>query len=480
MPPKTAGASSSANPSKKKQKHSAARPQSTMGLTKLTSQQKEFFNTVTQRGLRQTKFPSIRILKALGLDQPVKFLLGRVGLEGLLQKEAPTYDRLTYEFLSTLSKDEDDSGKFITFHVNDQPFKMSYDDVRDAFGWRDVSDDAYLTTRSFNPAAFFSTITPGLQWDNNRKASSLPHPALRYITVVLNMTIFCVEASNLPSATLKALWAMTAAGKGCPDWVDIFVHRCIHLRGSEKGNIDMGGMVTLLVDWLISDGQIETDCMDWPDEVVGKKDKEPRLDREQLKTRDMLWYEDVKGQPVKYIWLYGLPGKQKPFYMALPQPRTMIHENTTVQQLYLDPDEKFRPAIEEILGQKLPQRVQENDDTDEDEDETDEEGDDNDDDEEGNDNLDDATTDEPQVGTPFATRFQRLEDQYTSLQSQVDGLEDQIGDMGLMVSAMNQYFLSQPGYINPAIAIEENRRERAAARAARRLGAHHPGGSSHL
>ncbi|KAL2923205.1 hypothetical protein RDABS01_014696, partial [Bienertia sinuspersici] len=197
------------------------------------------------------KFADPIALRELGLRAPVQRLMGKVGLQGFLNYEARTYKRYTLEFLSTLTKGGDEEGPFITFHLNDEEQKMYYNEVMEAFGWDYVADDDFIAPRVFNEAIFYGHITNGLVWHARCKSSSIPHPALRFVHRLLVMTLFCHgEPTHLPKFDLKCLWAMTLEGVGCPDWVEIFVANCLELLRKENGKISMGGMVTLLANYL--------------------------------------------------------------------------------------------------------------------------------------------------------------------------------------------------------------------------------------
>ena len=65
------------------------------------------------------------------------------------------------------------------------------------------------------------------------------------------MKFFCYgEPSRVSKPELAAMRPFLEYDQGIPDWVDIFVGRCIDVQESDKGKIDMGGMVTLLVMYL--------------------------------------------------------------------------------------------------------------------------------------------------------------------------------------------------------------------------------------
>ena len=65
------------------------------------------------------------------------------------------------------------------------------------------------------------------------------------------MTIFCHgKSSGVFKPELAWMRLFLEFDKSTPDWVSIFVARCIEVQESERGKIGMGGMVTLLVLYL--------------------------------------------------------------------------------------------------------------------------------------------------------------------------------------------------------------------------------------
>ena len=100
--------------------------------------------------------------------------------------------------------------------------------------------------------SFWMAITGNRPYPSSgNKISYVYHPALRYIFRFLSMKFFCYgEPSGVSKPELAAMRPFLEYDQGIPDWVDIFVGRCIDVQESDKGKIDMGGMVTLLVMYL--------------------------------------------------------------------------------------------------------------------------------------------------------------------------------------------------------------------------------------
>ncbi|KAL2939081.1 Methylenetetrahydrofolate--tRNA-(uracil-5-)-methyltransferase TrmFO 1 [Bienertia sinuspersici] len=448
-----------------------------MGLQNLTNDQKLNWERLTKpgRAIQETKFADPIALRELGLRAPVQRLMGKVGLQGFLNYEARTYERYTLEFLSTLTKGRDEEGPFITFHLNDEEQKMYYDEVMEAFGWEYVADDDFLAPGVFNEAIFYGHITNGLVWHARCKSSSIPHPALRFVHRLLAMTLFCHgEPTHLPKFDLKCLWAMTPEGVGCPDWVEIFVANCLELSRKEKGKISMGGMVTLLANYLDIGVPTDEEGNSLLQHIRTIEDRYLHTrpsnvyNFEQLKRASMLW---IAPQGAHYVWLYGANSVK---YMSLPQRnRTNITAETSMAQLYLTPDEQYQAGVEEELGRAPPQQQRQGHGG-------------------GQPHVQQAQgggfqeqVEPPIWQTMFNARMDAFESTQHSMemrldhmQYQMDGFEDNMYSMSSMVSAMNQFYVSHyPDYHDPSAEIELRRQQRQAERANRR-GYREPGGPS--
>ncbi|KAL2901813.1 3-(3-hydroxy-phenyl)propionate/3-hydroxycinnamic acid hydroxylase, partial [Bienertia sinuspersici] len=317
----------------------------TMGLQNLTNDQKMNWERLTKlgRAIQETKFAHPIALRELGLRAPVQWLMGKVGLQGFLNYEARTSKRYTLEFLSTLTKGGDEEGPFITFHLNDEEQKMYYNEVMEAFGWDYVVDDDFI-------APGFSTKPYSM--------ATLQMDCPSICSPVLAMTLFCHgEPTHLPRFDLKCLWAMTPEGVGCPDWVEIFVTNCLELARKEKGKISMGGMVTLLANYLDIGVPTDDEGNSLLQHLGTIEDRYLHTrpsnvyNFEQLKRASMLW---IAPQGAHYVWLYGANSVK---YMSLPQRnRTNITAETSMAQLYLTPNEKYQVGVEEELGRAPPQQ----------------------------------------------------------------------------------------------------------------------------
>ena len=473
-----------------------------MGLRNLSTAQMANWVRVTnpRREVQETKFLHIPTLETLKLRRPVARLLGKVGLKDFLGAKAQTYVRYTLEFLATLERGVDEEGPFITFNLNDVLRKMYYPEVMEAFGWDYVVDDDFNSPEVFEEATFFSQVTNGLVWHSRVRSSSFPHPALRLVHRFLAMTVFCnAEPTNVPKLDLRCLWAMTPQGLGCPDWVHIFVGKVINLRTREKGHFSFGGMVTLLADYLNVDLPVDNhgNPLLFPLGDPGTRYTFPSNEYNvaQLKTCGMIWKTPNVSD---LVWTFGPNGVR---YMAVPQPnKTDIPPDASHPMLYVPPDRQYMAEVQfelnKILGGQQEQQAQQE-----------ESGE-----EEGEDvghyrglgrgqgrgqargrgrvgtsgqgvHLEEqeqgwqATMD--QRMNRFEIAQNSMELRLDQMQHQFDSFEDNVFSMSSMVSAMNQFYVSQyPNYNDPTQEIERRRQQRLQERASRRHGSRDPGGPS--
>jgi ATHILA ORF-1 family protein len=164
---------------------------------------------------------------------------------------ADVYPRLTFEFLVTLTRHESSKGRYITFNALNMVYSMSYLDVAGAFNWV-LRNNEYVVPSEADIMSFWLAITGNRVYrGSGNKISHVYHPAMWYIFRFLSMTIFCHgEPGGVTKPELAAMRSFLVYDQGTPDWVDIFVERCLAVRNADRGKIGMGGMVTLLVMFL--------------------------------------------------------------------------------------------------------------------------------------------------------------------------------------------------------------------------------------
>ena len=107
----------------------------------------------------------------------MRTLLRKVGLEGFLERNTPTYARMTLEFLATLRRERDNRTReeAILFNIHDQSHLMTFTQLRDALGIIDLQDENY---GAFEKFAFWQLISNST-WEARLKLSAIPQPTLR-------------------------------------------------------------------------------------------------------------------------------------------------------------------------------------------------------------------------------------------------------------------------------------------------------------
>ena len=201
-----------------------------------------------KRVLLPTKFVDKSVLRNLGLFNGVHTLLEWRGLHGFMDVVAPVYPRLTLEFLSTQTRHESFEGNYLVFHAFNYVYTMPYHEIARAFNWV-IRDDEYVVHEERVIMGFWLASTANHPYrTSGNKISQIYHPAHRYIFRFLVMTIFGQEEpKGFSKGELACLRPFVYDDQGTPDWVDIFVGRCLSIPSSTKGKLAIGGMITLLV-----------------------------------------------------------------------------------------------------------------------------------------------------------------------------------------------------------------------------------------
>ena len=56
------------------------------------------------------------------------------------------------------------------------------------------------------------------------------------------------EPTGVSLGELGCLWTMLGQNRGHPNWVSLFIEKCLHVQNSKSGKLSMGGMITLLAE----------------------------------------------------------------------------------------------------------------------------------------------------------------------------------------------------------------------------------------
>ena len=159
-----------------------------MGLQNLDKSAQERWRNLVQPGriIQSTRFCDLQTLRNIGLEDSVRTLMRKVGLEEFLEKNAPTHARMTLEFLATLRRGRDNRTReeAILFNINNQSYLMTFTQLRNALGIIDLQDENY---GAFEKVAFWQLISNS-NWEARLRLSVIPDPALRYAIRLLSST----------------------------------------------------------------------------------------------------------------------------------------------------------------------------------------------------------------------------------------------------------------------------------------------------
>ena len=124
---------------------------------------------------------------------------------------------------------------------------MTLTQLRAALGIIDLQDENY---GAFEKVAFWQLISNSTR-EARLKLSVIPHPALRYTIRLLASTFLAQgEATNLGNDLKKVLWNLTLEGRGCSDWLDIWICKCTEKGCVTKGKLSIEGMVSIIASYL--------------------------------------------------------------------------------------------------------------------------------------------------------------------------------------------------------------------------------------
>uniref|UniRef100_A0A803NES9 Arabidopsis retrotransposon Orf1 C-terminal domain-containing protein n=1 Tax=Chenopodium quinoa TaxID=63459 RepID=A0A803NES9_CHEQI len=254
---------------------------------------------ISRRRVRPTKFYDEGVAEALGIGDDVRMLFEGCGLGNWLDLSAPTYKRLTLEFLSTLQvqRDNNRSPHRLTFQLMNTQHNLNIKRVNQAFGWpiNGTIGPKDRPLRNYCAGEFWRKIT-GLFDYNPRtdKATAIIHPAFRMSQrTIANTTFARGDSSGVVSTReLHFLWHLSEGSTT----LDVEAWLVDHIEdvATRSGNITIGGMITIIASAL---------NLDFADKQVCPRPTQ--LDMQSLRT--MRWVADAEG-PHPYLWhVSGLP-----------------------------------------------------------------------------------------------------------------------------------------------------------------------------
>jgi hypothetical protein len=215
---------------------------------------RERFHTVCSRLIQPSRYVDDIALNCLGLTEDVEWLFENIGWTTFMNFRHPTYERLTYEFLSTfrmnahLHRSEHSNGELIPpstirFQLFDEPYELSFNQLNIHLG---TPVDGPRTLRELEgfEKTFWANIACSTEFDpRTAKSSQIFNPVLRYVHKVMASSVFgrTETPGSVRLADLFVLYCMlhrihfnTAA----------FLANHFHTVARSTADIAVGGIIT--------------------------------------------------------------------------------------------------------------------------------------------------------------------------------------------------------------------------------------------
>uniref|UniRef100_A0A803L4U2 Arabidopsis retrotransposon Orf1 C-terminal domain-containing protein n=1 Tax=Chenopodium quinoa TaxID=63459 RepID=A0A803L4U2_CHEQI len=213
---------------------------------------KENYEKLFKRGVVATRYCDLDALKALHIEDNVRWFFSNVGWGDFLTKKYPTYKRIALEFLSSLKAIvEPGYHDVITFRLYNVEHTWTLAKLNEVLNL--PTGGPRLASKFWKDDGLWGMLTGKNKYDSSASPSALVrHPALRYVLRVLANTIFGREDNN-------KLYAK-------PIDVGAFLIRqmkSIANKQTTKGAIVVGGLITPIALYLghkenlVQDGLIE-------------------------------------------------------------------------------------------------------------------------------------------------------------------------------------------------------------------------------
>ena len=215
------------------------------------------YEALAKRKLLPTRYICNETLDKLGLREEIHRMFGNLGMLEFMQFEAPTFEKITLEFLSTVefklrrrwNGSETEYYGDLVFQLFGEEHTMSLQEVGAALNLPSVAYGAPPET--FAAAEFWTAITGKTGYNpSTGKASGIHNPCFRYAQKGLAFTLFGRGDSTGVAAKreLFFLHCMTESSR-----VNVAAFAANHLKQvgyASTGDISVGGMITQIADHL--------------------------------------------------------------------------------------------------------------------------------------------------------------------------------------------------------------------------------------
>ena len=212
---------------------------------------------LVKRKLIPARYICNETLDNLGLRMEVHRMFHTLGMLEFMQFEAPTFERITFEFLSSLDfqlrhrwtgSDEEYFGT-LKFRLFDNDHSLSVEELGRVLKLPSFGPGAPPTT--FVASDFWKAITGSFEYvAKGAKASCIHNPCFRYAQKWLAYTLFC-RGDSTGVATQRELYLLY--GMANKELINIAAFAADHLKrvaNAATGDISVGGMITQIADYL--------------------------------------------------------------------------------------------------------------------------------------------------------------------------------------------------------------------------------------
>lgn len=220
-------------------------------LKNLTVEQRKRYDEFVVRCVIPNRYADKQALEKIGLLKDVTHLLKRIGCEQLLNFDAPTYEDMIYEFLSTFEYKEAQPVQqpAIHFCLLGKQYVLREMEVQRIFGWK------HFVTRTlpeFNVKVFWKILTmkeSEVYSGRRSKSSRIGNPSYRHIYKLLAYSLF--GRLNIGPVSKLELVILYCLDKGnLVEFVTILTRRIKEVIPQKEGSIMVGCFVTMIAKHL--------------------------------------------------------------------------------------------------------------------------------------------------------------------------------------------------------------------------------------
>ncbi|KAL2941179.1 Histone-lysine N-methyltransferase SETD2 [Bienertia sinuspersici] len=212
------------------------------------------YETLFKRGVTSTRFCDIDALRALHIEEDVRWLFANVGWNNFLMQKYPTYKRVTLEFLSSLRavthSGEGCGEGSIIFQSYNEEHTWTLTKFNEVLGL--PNGGPRLTSKYWSADPIWRLLTDDSEYDsNNSPGNHIRHPALRYVQRLLACTVFGrQEGSKARKDELFMLDRMLHAQPIDTGAFLIKQMRDLAYKSTTSGAIVLGGLITPIALYL--------------------------------------------------------------------------------------------------------------------------------------------------------------------------------------------------------------------------------------